>query len=167
MAKSKLSRIIPLVVAGGIAGPFAAQAQDLPTAPYLPLEMARKAANAAMAKCVADGYRVSVAVVARSGATRVLLGGDGAGPHTEGSSTGKAFTAASMGRSTAELAVLIKDRPEFAGLRDMDSRLVILGGGLPIKFGDAVVGGIGVGGAPGGHLDEACAKAGLEAIGSN
>lgn len=40
------------------------------------------------------------------------------------------------------------------------------GGGLPIKIDGALVGGIGVGGAPGGHLDEACAKVGIDAIGS-
>ena len=69
-----------------------------------------------------------------------------------------------MGRPTAKLAALIKDKPSLAGLRDMDPRLVILGGGLPIKIGGSLVGGIGVGGAPGGHLDEACAKAGIAAI---
>ena len=141
------------------------QAADLPTAPYLPLDMAQKAANAAMTKCIADGYKVSVAVVARSGSTKVLIKGDGSGPHTVGSSTGKAFTSASMGMPTADLAKLVKEKPDLEGLRDMDPRLVILGGGLPIKIGGSLVGGIGVGGAPGGHLDAACAKVGLEAIG--
>ncbi len=54
---------------------------------------------------------------------------------------------------------------EKPGLRDMDSRLVILNGGLPIKLDGALVGGIGVGWAPRGHLDAACAKVGLAAIG--
>lgn len=142
-----------------------AQAADLPSAKYLPLEMAQTAANAALAKCKADGYNVSVAVVARSGETKVLIKADGSGPHTVGSSTGKAFTSASMGRPTADLAKMIKEKPSLEGLRDMDSRLVILGGGLPIKLDGALVGGIGVGGAPGGHLDAACAAAGLAAIG--
>jgi len=142
-----------------------AQAADLPSAKYLPLEMAQTAANAALAKCKADGYNVSVAVVARSGETKVLIKADGSGPHTVGSSTGKAFTSASMGRPTGDLAKLIMEKPGLAGLRDMDSRLVILNGGLPIKLDGALVGGIGVGGAPGGHLDAACAKAGLAAIG--
>jgi len=44
--------------------------------------------------------------------------------------------------------------------------MVIQGGGLPIRIGGALVGGIGVGGAPGGHLDEACARAGLDVIGA-
>lgn len=148
-----------------LAFSFSSQAVDLPKAPYLPLDIAQKAANAAITKCIADGYKVSVAVVARSGSTKVLIKGDGSGPHTVGSSTGKAFTSASMGRPTADLAKLVKDKPDLEGLRDMDPRLVILGGGLPIKISGTLVGGIGVGGAPGGHLDAACAKAGLAAIG--
>ena len=127
-----------------------ASSQELPTAPYLPLDLAQKAANAALAQCEADGYKVSVAIVARSGSTKTVLRADGASPHTVGSSTGKAFTAASMGRDTGELANLIAEKPFLDGLRDMDPRMVILGGGLPIKIGGALVGGIGVGGAPGG-----------------
>ena len=143
-----------------------AQAANLPTAPYLPLEMAQKAANAAMAQCVADGFQVSVAVVERSGATKVLIKADGSGPHTVGSSSGKAFTSASMGRPTLGLANFLKDHRELDGLRDMDARMIILGGGLPIKIDGALIGGIGVGGAPGGDKDEKCALAGLVAIGA-
>lgn len=145
--------------------PLAASAAELPTAPYLPLEKAMKAATAALEKCQADGQRVSVAVVERSGATQVLLKADGSGPHTVASATGKAFTSASMGRDTAGLADVIKANGDVEGLRDMDSRMVILAGGLPIRIGDALVGGIGVGGAPSGKIDEVCARAGVEAIG--
>ncbi len=54
--------------------------------------------------------------------------------------------------------------PENGGLRDMDSRLVIQAGGLPIKIGGALFGGIGVDGAPSGAIDETCVRAGLDAI---
>jgi len=149
---------------GGFA-PVAQAAATLPTRAYLPLKLAQQAADTAIAKCRAGGYRVSVAVVARGGATKVLVRDDGAGPHTVSSSTGKAFAAASLGRPTAGFADLIAKKPALAGLRDMDRRLVLLGGGLPIRIDGVLVGGIGVGGAPGGHLDEACAKAGLGSIG--
>ena len=139
-------------------------AEKLPSEPYLPLDIAQKIANAAMDKCIKDGYRVSVAIVARSGETKVLLRADGASPHTVGSSTGKAFTSASMGQSTMDLANLIKEKPELEQLRNMDDRMLILAGGLPIKIDDALVGGIGVGGAPGGHLDQVCAQAGIDSL---
>ena len=161
--KTLMTAVLFLFLSALISGQTFA-AEKLPIAPYLPLEMAQKAANAAMDQCIKDGYRVSVAVVARSGETKVLLRADGASPHTVGSSTGKAFTSASMGQPTMKLANLIKDKPELEQLREMDGRMLILAGGLPIKIGDALVGGIGVGGAPGGHLDQACAQVGIDTI---
>lgn len=154
------------LLAATLLAPLAATAQDLPTAPYLPLDMAVTAADAALKACAAEGHAVSVAIVARDGATKVLLKADGSGPHTGGSATGKAFTSASMGRDTAGLAGFIASAPENAGLRDMDARLVIQAGGLPIRIGDALVGGIGVGGAPSADIDVTCATAGLTAIGA-
>jgi uncharacterized protein GlcG (DUF336 family) len=48
----------------------------------------------------------------------------------------------------------------------MNDSILMLGGGLPIEMAGEVVGAIGVGGAPGTHLDDACAEAGLDAIGA-
>lgn len=157
-------RTVTLIAA--LAFPVATFAQDLPTAPYLPLDLATKAAQAAVAACSAEGHNVSVAIVARSGVTKAVFVADNAGPHTVGSSIGKAFTSASLGRDTTGLAGFIGSAPENDGLRDMDSRLVIQAGGLPIKIGGALVGGIGVGGAPSGAIDETCARVGLDAIGA-
>lgn len=148
--------------------PLAAGAQTtLPTTPYLPLELANKAAHAAIEACSAEGYAVSVAVVARDGATKVLLKADNSGPHTAGSANGKAFTSAAMGRDTAGLAEFIASKPANNGMRDMDERMVIQGGGLPVKFNNVLVAGIGVGGAPSGDIDAQCALAGLKAIGAD
>ncbi|NOX42020.1 MAG: heme-binding protein [Alphaproteobacteria bacterium] len=158
--------IYKFVLAAALLTPVAAFAQELPTAPYLPLDMATKAAKTAVETCSAEGYNISVAIVARSGVTKVILRADNAGPHTVGSSTGKAFTSASMGRDTAGLAGFIGGNPQNDGLRDMDARLVIQAGGLPIKIGGALVGGIGAGGAPSGDIDANCARAGLDAIGA-
>lgn len=158
--------IRPIALATALLTPLAALAQDLPTAPFLPLTVAVTAAQAAIDACATEGHNVSVAIVARSGENKVLLRADNAGPHTVGSSTGKAFTSASMGRDTAGLANFIGGNPENGGLRDMDSRMVIQAGGLPIRIGGALVGGIGVGGAPSGAIDETCGRAGLDAIGA-
>jgi uncharacterized protein GlcG (DUF336 family) len=130
----------------------------------LPINLALDAASAALAQCQADGYRVSVAVVDRGGVLKVLLRDDGTGPHTVSSSTRKAYTSASLGRPTGELAATVAGNPEAEGLRQMDPQLLLLAGGLPIVANDVVVGGIGVGGAPGGQFDEACAQAGIDAI---
>lgn len=157
-------RKLALTVA--LLAPLPAAAQDLPTAPYLPLEMAVTAAQVALQACAAEKHAVSVAIVARDGATKVVLKADGSGPHTGSSATGKAFGSAALGRDTAGLAEFIATNPQNAGLRDMDDRLVLQAGGLPIRIGGALVGGIGVGGAPSGDVDATCARAGLDAIGA-
>ena len=144
----------------------AAAAEELPHEATLPLALASKAAAAAQEKCKQDGYRVTVAVVDRAGVLKVLMRGDGAGPHTTDSSFKKAYTAASLRRPTGEFAEMVAKTPPLQGLRDINDKILILGGGLPIEIGGETVGGIGVGGAPGGHLDEACAQIGLNSIGA-
>lgn len=159
----KLVFILVTLTFGGM--PIVGSAQGLPKQSVLPLAVAEKAAVAALDKCVQDGYKVSVAVVDRSGNLKVLLRDDGAGPHTVDSSSRKAYTSASLQRPTEHLAQLIMKFPSIEGLRDMNEKILILGGGLPIQIQGEVVGGIGVGGAPGAYLDEACATAGVQAIG--
>ena len=141
-------------------------AEELPREATLPLTLATKAAMAAVEKCTKDGYKVTAAVVDKAGGLKALLRTDGAGPHTTDSSRKKAYTAASLGRSTSELGELIVKMPHLQALREMNDNVLILGGGLPIQIGNDMVGGIGVGGAPGTHLDDACAQAGLDAIGA-
>jgi len=160
-----LAILLGVVLSFGFAQ-AASAAEELPREATLPLALASKAAAAAQEKCRQDGYRVSVAVVDRAGVLKVLMRGDGAGPHSTDSSTKKAYTAASLRRPTGELAEMVAKTPAAQGLQYMNDNILILGGGLPIEIGGEVVGGIGVGGAPGGHLDAACAQVGLDSIGA-
>ena len=163
-ARQRVWRVLSaLTIAACGFAPTVVFAEELPREASLPLALASKAAAVAVEKCKKDGYRVSAAVVDRSGVLKVLMRGDGAGPHTTDSSSKKAYTAASLRRPTSELADLISKNPSLQALRDMNDRILILGGGLPIEIAGEVVGGIGVGGAPGAHLDDACAQAGIEA----
>jgi len=155
-----------MMTALGCLGVVHAAEEQLPREAVLPVALANKAVAGAFEKCKADGYRVSVAVVNRDGVLTAFMRDSGAGPHTVSSSTKKAYTAASLRRSTGELADLIARQPGLQSLRDMDPNILILGGGLPIEIGGEVIGGIGVGGAPGSQFDEACARAGLERIGA-
>jgi len=156
LVSAMVSLLVPVVVLG----------DELPKESVLPLNLAGKAVQASLDACKKDGYRVSVSVVDRAGVLRVMARADGAGPHTVESSRKKAYTAASLRRPTTELAELINKVPTLQALRDMNNDILMLGGGLPIEIGGDVVGGIGVGGAPGAHLDDACAQAGLDAIGA-
>lgn len=145
-------------------GQVQAQANDLPQQPYLPLDLALQAASAALAQCQADGFRVSVAVVDSGGVLKVLLRDDGARTVSISSATRKAYTSANFGASTEQLSTTVAENPGAEGLRQIDPQVLILGGGLPIVVNDALVGGIGVGGAPAGSLDEVCAQAGVDAV---
>jgi uncharacterized protein GlcG (DUF336 family) len=141
-------------------------AEELPKESVLPAGLATKAIHAAVDFCRKDGYRVTASVVDRGGVLRAMVRSDGAGPHTVESSRKKAFTAASLRRPTSELAELVAKNATLQALREMHPSILILGGGLPIEINGETVGGIGVGGAPGAHLDDACAQAGLDAIGA-
>lgn len=147
--------------------PYTIHASDeLPREAVLPIGKATKAIQASLDACNKDGHRVSVSVVDRAGVLRAMGRADGAGPHTVDSSRKKAYTAASLRRPTTELAELVNKVPTLQALHEMNDQILLLGGGLPIEIGGEIVGGIGVGGAPGAHLDDACAQAGLEAIGA-
>ena len=171
MREGGSSRRLKVVAVFGMAGfllgavPVHA-ADELPKESVLPAGLAAKAIQAAVEFCKKDGYRVTATVVDRAGVLRAMVRSDGAGPHTVESSRKKAFTAASLRRPTRELAEMMGKNPALQGLRDMDRNILILGGGLPIEINGEMVGGIGVGGAPGAHLDDACAQAGLDAIGA-
>ena len=139
-------------------------ATNLPVENVLPLSLSTEAAQGALAACQAKGFHISVAVTDQSGRVRVLLRDDTAGPHTLDSSMKKAYTATSLGLSTGVLTKIVAAHPDAAGLKDMNEKILIMQGGLPIRAGAEVIGGIGVGGTPGGDTDEACARAGLEKI---
>jgi uncharacterized protein GlcG (DUF336 family) len=158
--------IVTLLSGISFGGVTAQAAEDLPKESVLPLSFAQRAIQASLDACKKDGYRVSVSVVDRAGVLRAMGRADGAGPHTIDSSRKKAYTAASLRRPTTELAELVNKMPTLQALREMNDHVLMLGGGLPIEIGGEVVGGIGVGGAPGAHLDDACAQAGLDAIGA-
>ncbi|NVM87824.1 heme-binding protein [Variovorax sp. SG517] len=127
------------------------------------LALANQIAAEAVAACTANGYNVSATVVDRAGTVRAVLRADNAGPHTLGSSERKAWTSASTKSTTQAVMENAQKNPAAANLVFMPGFLA-LGGGVPIKSGNEVIGAVGVGGAPGGHLDEQCANAALEKV---
>lgn len=128
-------------------------------APAIALELAQ----AALANCQQRGYQVAVAVVDRFGVVQVVLRDRYAGPHTPATASGKAWTAATFRSSTSNLFAISQPGMMQAGIRHLPGAVVI-GGGLVVESAGSQVGAIGVSGAPGGDADEACAKAGVEAI---
>ncbi len=152
-----------LLLACMLLSPLPAAAQGTVTERNINATLAAEAVAAAVEACAGRGFRVSAAVVDRSGVLRALLRADGAGPHTVASSRAKAYTAASMRANTTQILETVRTNPGAARLPDIEGFLVV-GGGIPIRAGEVVVGAIGVGGAPGGHLDDQCAEAGIARI---
>ena len=126
-------------------------------------ETALKAAQAALARCRASGYQVAVAVTDRMGVTQVLLRDRFAGPHTVDMASAKAWTAVSFRTGTTELAEATQPGRPQSGIRNRPG-VAAVGGGLMIEAGGALLGAIGVSGAPGGREDDACAAAGIAAV---
>lgn len=141
----------------------AAGAQAVRTEKNMSLDLANQIASAAVASCSASGYAVTATVVDRAGTVRAVQRADNAGPHTLGASQQKAFTSASAKNNTLAMMEGAQKNPAAANLVYIPGYL-LLGGGVPVKVGTEVIGAVGVGGAPGGHLDEACAVAALDKV---
>lgn len=139
----------------------AAQAQAVRSERNMSLELANQLAAATVASCLAGGHNVTAAVVDRAGQLRALQRADNAGPHTIGAAQAKAFTSASARNNTLAIMEGAQKNPAAANLVHIPGFL-LLGGGVPVRVGNDVIGAIGVGGAPGGHLDEQCALAAID-----
>jgi uncharacterized protein GlcG (DUF336 family) len=121
----------------------------------------------AVNSCKANGYEVTATVVDISGTPQVVLRGDHATIHTKDSSFRKAYTIVTMGPIfhvdvTSEWLGMLSKYPTLAAEALANTpNVAALPGGVAFKAGDEIIGGIGVGGSPGGDKDEACAKAGV------
>ena len=140
-----------------------AHAQAVRTEKNMSLELANQIAAASVAACAANGYAVTATVVDRAGTVRAVQRADNAGPHTLGASQQKAFTSASAKNTTLAMMEISQKNPAAANLVYIPGYL-LLGGGVPVKVGNEVIGAVGVGGAPAGNLDEQCANAALDKV---
>ncbi len=154
---------LALVPLAALALASAAQAQAVRTERNVSLELATQIAAATVAACQVNGHNVTAAVVDRAGGLRALHRADNAGPHTVGAAQAKAFTSVSAKNNTLAMMEAAQKNPAAANLVHIPGFL-LLGGGVPIKVGNEVIGAVGVGGAPGGHLDEQCAVAGIDKV---
>ena len=157
---SKTITLLPLILGLSCLTVSADEETSTVAIKRLKMEVALRIAQAAIVQCRKEGVQIAVTVVDRSGHTQVVLRDVLAMDITLTISKQKAHTAmafntplsALQGRFTNPFQV-----PKLDGL-------IIGAGGIPINIGGAILGGIGVSGAPSGKTDEKCAKAGLEAV---
>ena len=152
---------LTLALLASLAG--TANAQAVRTERNMSLELANQIAASAVSTCATNGYAVSATVVDRAGTVRAVQRADNAGPHTLDASRAKAFTAASAKNATLAIMEISQKNPGAANLVNIPGYL-LLGGGVPVKVSNEVIGAVGVGGAPAGNLDEQCALAAIDHV---
>lgn len=156
-----------LAVMVGVGLSATASAADLVSTQKLSWRMAAQLATEAVSICEKQGFTVTAAVVDPSGLEQALVKSDSSHPQSVSIAYRKAYTAMAYGglfglNSTSEL---IAARPQLAaGPLNTVPAVLFAGGGVVIRAGQTVIGGLGVSGAPGGEKDEACAKTALESI---
>lgn len=111
-----------------------------------------------------SGLPIAVAVADPAGHLLAALRMDGVSPPILGFATDKAFTAATMRRSTADFGTRMTSSPTLSLGLSTRVRLLPWGGGLPVVHEGQVVGGLGVSGAQD-HEDIALGQAALQALG--
>ena len=131
--------------------------------PILTTEIAQQIISAASNEAKKNKHAVTITVVDRSGQTLAVLRDHMAGVHTLRASYKKAYTGNSQKRETAEIAKGIKNGTIPKEIQFLDENVLMMDGGIPIKIGSFVVGGIGVGGAHGDE-DVQIARAGLKVL---
>jgi uncharacterized protein GlcG (DUF336 family) len=131
---------------------------QLPTTKVLTMDVAQIIAQGAMAKCRADGYKVTVLVVDAMNAPKAMIRDDGATPATAEVAKMKATATMLYNRPSGPTT------PPPAGQAAPPATIpgtINAQGGVPIKIGEQTIGAVAVSGAPGGDRDAACANDGI------
>ena len=136
-------------------------AADVLESRLMGLDLARDIAQGAINHCRKDGYQVSVVVTDRSGDPLVVMRDVFVSKYMTELSQGKVNAVVLANTSSADVRVnMARIRDE---LNSLDG-VLLLEGGLPIRVAGSLIGAVGVSGAPGGDLDEACAQKGIDAV---
>ena len=144
------------------AAPAFAQAPQVQSEKNMSMALSMAIIQGAIEQCTKDGYKVSVTIVDKGGNVAAQIRGDGTAPHTMEFSRLKAYTARTRNQTSLQTMKMLED-PANAFIRQIPG-VVGVGGGVPIRAGTEVIGGVGVSGAPGGEKDEVCANAGIAKV---
>ena len=156
-----MKRALMVLAIGMTLLPLVSAAQALISERSLSVNAALEMASAALERCRADGYKVTITVLNRHARTSVVLSDDGVNPHTVENSLRKAYTSFTTRSPSGEMSK--RAQPGLAGFMQLD-KITSLEGALPVFAGKDLVGSIGISGAPGGEKDAACAQVGIDKI---
>ncbi|MGB0865585.1 MAG: GlcG/HbpS family heme-binding protein [Granulosicoccaceae bacterium] len=125
----------------------------------LTMETALQVAQNTVLDCREKGYQVAATVVDRSGVVQAVVRDSLAPPVTIPISEGKARAAVNFTSATSALSEGLANGPV-----GRTPGLTMSAGGVPIQAAGQTLGAVGVSGAPGGDIDEACAQAGADSV---
>lgn len=133
--------------------------------PALPLELALRMIQGALAYAQECGYRMGLAVVDAHGNLVAAVRMDGARFLTPETARAKAYAAAAYGRSGATMMEAYRDNPAFWGsLGSLGRPIVPSQGALPVLQNGVQIGAMGCGGGTS-QQDEDTVRAGIIAAG--
>ncbi len=150
--------------------------QPAPASPQLPLDVAEMIAHEAVAKCRADGLKVSVLVVDAANVAKVELRDEGTSQTNLDFAQAKInsvlLTGFPSGLAPGGAPVMVKgatpQKSAYGGMIGvLGGKLVAgidAGGAVPIMVGGALAGVVSVSGAPSPAKDRACAEAGIAKV---
>jgi uncharacterized protein GlcG (DUF336 family) len=121
--------------------------------------------RAAVDHARAQGWRINAAVVDAGGNLAAFLRMPGAFIQSIDIAIDKAYTSAGFGFPTGDWMKVVEGNEGMKLGFSARPRLVVFGGGLPIRVDGQLIGGVGVSGASE-EQDVECARAGLAAIGA-
>ena len=148
---------------------FGVSAQGLVTMQKLSAPLANELVGDTVATCAQKGYAVTAVVVDLDGVRQALLRGNGAPIHTLDNAFFKAYSAASLTLarkedSTRAVAERMGKNPATTVPQTPLPNVTYAVGGVTIMIDGKAIGGIGVSGAPGGLIDEECARTAIAKI---
>ena len=126
-------------------------------------QSARTLLDAAVVACQKIQRNIAVVVVDRGGNTLMANRHETVGPHNLGAAEKKAYTALSTKMETLLLSQNVHENKDAKNLTTL-SNLLLLGGGIPVRYENQVVGAIGVAGAGGAKNDHYCAETAVQSI---
>lgn len=172
MFRSRFATLIltAALLAGGSTAVYAET--GLLSQKAISIDMALTMAQAAIAKCRASGWKCGVTVLDATGNVKISYADDGAQLHRMDTSRKKAYTALVYRRPSREVVEGWAKKAKSAEMPLEEGTIpsppiegtIAMGGGLPIKVGNDVIGAISISGAPGWPKDEECAAAGIAAV---